>query len=66
MSHKYSDFLDSVEDGFLDCFGSKGYVKETPVKITSRVDKSVDFIGSKISVLKDKVLDYSINPSGHV
>lgn len=66
MSHKYSDFLDCVEDGFLDCFGSKGYVKETPVKITSRVDKSVDFIGSKISVLKDKVLDYSINPSGHV
>ena len=66
MSNKYSDFLDFVEEGFLDCFGAKGYVKEKPVNITSRVDKSVDFIGSKISVLKDKVLNYSISPSGHV
>lgn len=44
-----SEYLDFVEQKFKDCFSSKDYIEEQPVNITSQVDKTVDFIGSKIS-----------------
>lgn len=62
---KYTEFLDFTEQSFTDCFTSKGYIKEQPVKITSRIDTSVDLIGSKISALKHYVLDENINNNGH-
>ncbi|MDR0849913.1 MAG: hypothetical protein LBN07_00300 [Christensenellaceae bacterium] len=62
---KYSDYLDFVENSFNECFRLKGYVKEQPFRITSRVDPTVDFIGSKISPLKRFVLDDNISNNGH-
>lgn len=51
-----SNYLDFVEKSFTSCFRSKGYIEERPVDITSQVDKTVDFVGSKISALKCYVL----------
>lgn len=61
----YSNYLDFIENTFTKCFSEKGYAEEHPVKVTSRIDKTVDFVGSKISPLKHFVLDNSINESGH-
>ena len=47
-----TEFLDFVESKFDECFSSKGYIYEKPVDITSQVDPTIDFIGSKISPLK--------------
>lgn len=59
-----SDYLDFVEGKFFECFDSKGYVMDKPVAITSQIDKTVDFIGSKISPLKHYVLDGNIPEQG--
>lgn len=37
---------------------------ENPVLITSKIDKSVDFIGSKISTLKHYILENNIPDEG--
>lgn len=54
MSEKISksEYLDFVEEKFKNCFNEKGYIEEKPVNITSQVDSTVDFVGSKISPLK--------------
>lgn len=59
-----SEYLDFVEQKFKDCFSSKDYIEEQPVNITSQVDKTVDFIGSKISPLKKYVLTEDFGENG--
>lgn len=51
-----SEYLDFVEGKFKTCFSEKGYIEETSVNVTSKIDPTVDFIGSNISPLK-KYLD---------
>ena len=58
------DYLDFVENRFNKCFCEHGYIQEKPVKITSQIDKSVDFIGSKISPLKHYLIDNNIPKTG--
>ncbi len=68
MAEKYSsknEYLDFIEGQFENCFLEKGYIQEPASKITSRVDPTVDFIGSKISPLKKYVLSDTIDESGH-
>ena len=60
----YSEYLDFVEKNFEKCFSEKNYVSENPVKITSRIDSSVTFIGSAISTMKKYVLSDSIGENG--
>jgi hypothetical protein len=62
--NKYSEYLDFVEGQFEKCFSKKGYVQEIPVCITSKVDPTVDFIGSKISPMKKYILNESIGKNG--
>lgn len=57
-------YLDFVEDKFAECFSQKGYIKENPVNITSQIDPTVDFIGSKISPLKKYVLNEDFGTFG--
>lgn len=47
-----SKYLDFVEEKFKACFNEKGYVEEPAVNVTSKIDPTVDFIGSNISPLK--------------
>lgn len=47
-----SEYLDFVEKKFKDCFSNKGYIEEPAVNVTSKIDPTVDFIGSNISPLK--------------
>ena len=51
-----SKYLDFVEGKFKACFNEKGYIEEPAVNVTSKIDPTVDFIGSNISPLK-KYLD---------
>ena len=51
-----SEYLDFVEGKFKNCFSEKGYIEEPAVDVTSKIDPTVDFIGSNISPLK-KYLD---------
>lgn len=60
----YSEYLDFVENKFETFFKENHYQKEEPVNITSQVDPTVDFVGSKISPLKHYVLEDSIGESG--
>ena len=55
-----NEYLNFVENKFNECFSDKNYKKEEPVLITSQVDKTVDFIGSKISPLKHYLLEDDI------
>ena len=59
-----TEYLDFVENKFVECFSKKGYIKESPVNITSQVDPTIDFIGSKISPLKKYILNDTLNDSG--
>lgn len=59
-----SDYLDFAEQMFIKCFRSKGYIEENAVNITSQVDRSVDFIGSKISTLKHYVIEEDFGEIG--
>lgn len=58
------DYLNFVEDKFVECFNDKKYYLEKSVKITSNIDKSVTLIGSTISVLKKYFLSENIFDSG--
>lgn len=59
-----NEYLNFVENKFNECFGTKNYKKEEPVLITSQVDKTVDFVGSKISPLKHYLLEDIIPKEG--
>ena len=59
-----TEYLNFVEDKFFKCFDDKGYINEKPVLITSKVDKTVDFVGSKISPLKHYILEDNIPNEG--
>lgn len=61
---KNTEYLDFVESKFRSFFGNKGYIEENPVDITSQVDPTIDFIGSKISPLKKYILDDNIPKNG--
>lgn len=56
FSNKTS-YLDFVESKFIECFREKWYSEEPAVEITSQVDKTVDFVWSKISTLKKYLLN---------
>lgn len=62
---KYCEYLDYVESAFDKHFFQKGYKREEPVAVSSRVDPTVDFVGSKISALKRLVLSGNIAEQGH-
>lgn len=67
MDKKYEskcEYLDFVEDKFEKCFREKKYNYDEPVNITSQVDKTVDFVGSKISPLKHYIIDDKIPENG--
>lgn len=59
-----TEFLDFVESKFDECFSAKGYIYEKPVDITSQVDPTIDFIGSKISPLKKHIIENNIGNPG--
>lgn len=59
-----TEYLDFVEEKFVECFSDKGYIQEKSVNITSGVDPTIDFIGSKISPLKKYVLSGTIGSKG--
>ncbi len=60
----YSDYLDNVEEKFVSFFDSRGYIQEEAVDITSQVDPTIDFIGSKISPLKHYIYEHNIGKEG--
>lgn len=67
MNEKFqsiSQYLTFVETKFNECFADKKYIREQPVCITSQIDKTVDFIGSKISTLKHYILENNIPEEG--
>lgn len=51
-------------NGFKNMFASKGYLEVNEVKITSKIDSSVFFVGSTISVLKPYLLNGNIPEKG--
>ena len=59
-----NEYLNFVESKFAECFNNKNYVYSKPVKITSKSDPTVDFIGSKISPLKHYIYDNNIDNKG--
>ncbi|MBR2289319.1 MAG: hypothetical protein IJ867_01530 [Clostridia bacterium] len=59
-----SDYLDFVEAKFVQCFRDKGFEEKKAVNITSQIDDTVDFIGSKISVMKPFVLNEDFGSFG--
>ena len=59
-----TEYLDFVELKFIQCFLKKGYFQEQPVAITSQVDPTIDFIGSKISPLKKYLISDNIPEQG--
>lgn len=59
-----TEYLDYVESKFIECFVKKGYIEEKPVNITSQIDKTVDFIGSKISPLKKYIVEEDFGDIG--
>ncbi len=59
-----NEYLDFIESKFNDFFASKGYYGEIPVDITSQIDPTIDFIGSKISPLKGYIYNNSIPDKG--
>lgn len=63
--NKYCEYLDYIENAFDEHFSQKGYKREEPVAVSSRVDPTVDFVGSKISALKHFVLSGNIAEQGH-
>lgn len=65
MENTISNYLDDIEIKFENCFLSKGYIRENTVDITSQIDPTVDFIGSKISPLKKHVLTDDIRNPGY-
>ena len=60
----YSEYLNFIESQFEKCFASKRYFREHPIKITSRVDDSVVFIGSTTSPLKKYLFGDGIGSHG--
>jgi len=60
----YCEYLNRIECGFDQHFSQRGYKKEEPVAVSSRIDPSVDLVGSKISALKRYVLNENIPPEG--
>lgn len=60
-----SKYLDFVEAKFLQCYSQKGYHIEDAVDITSQIDPTIDFIGSKISPLKKHILSGNIPTPGY-
>ena len=60
-----SKYLDFVEEKFLQCYSQKGYIIEEAVDITSQIDPTIDFIGSKISPLKKYILSDNIPAPGY-
>ena len=60
-----SSYLDFVENQFLTYYSRKGYTIEDAVDITSQIDPTVDFIGSKISPLKKYILTGNISVPGY-
>ena len=62
---RYCEYLDHIEGAFDEHFSQKGYHGEKPVEVSSRIDPTVDFVGSKISPLKHLVLNRNISEQGH-
>lgn len=58
------DYLDFVETQWKNYFLEKGYIEETAVKITSKVDSSVSLVGSTTSPLKKYILEDNIGNPG--
>lgn len=56
--------LNSIIGKFSDFFEKKGVKKEKQIKITSRIDPSVKFIGSHISVFKQYLIEKRIPQLG--
>lgn len=59
-----TEYLDFVESKFSECFSIKGYFMEQPVEITSKIDSTIDFIGSSISPLKKYIINGNIPEEG--
>lgn len=59
-----NDYLNFVENKFIECFNDKNYQIDKSVNITSQIDKTVDFIGSKISPLKHYIEENNIPVNG--
>lgn len=64
MFETYTEYLDDLERKFVDYFTDKKYLLESSVNITSQIDPTVDFIGSKISPLKHYILQDDIGQPG--
>jgi hypothetical protein len=63
MGHEY---IQGMIDEFLSFFKLCSFVEHPPVKIHSRIDKTVIFIGSHISVLKPYLLNDELPEKGYV
>ena len=62
--NKYTEYLDFIEKQFERCFSKKGYIQEMSVPVTSKIDSTVDFIGSKISPMKKYIINENIDENG--
>lgn len=62
---RHCEYLDYIENAFDGHFYQKGYQREEPVEVSSRVDPTIDFVGSKISPLKHFVISGNISEQGH-
>lgn len=62
-SHAY---MACMINDYLSFFQTKGYQLHEPVKIASRIDPTVQFIGSHISVLKPYFMSQTLPEPGYV
>ena len=57
--------MSNLIEAFMEFYNSKGYLKQEPVKITSRIDPTIHFIGSHISVYKKYLTSRKIPGQGY-
>ena len=64
-TEKNKYYAEFIIDSFKEHFRFRGYEEHQPVQINSKIDDSVYFIGSTISVFKKYLLSNTIDPIGY-
>src|SRR5260370_5866502 len=59
------EYVESIHRRFSAYYTSLGYAEYTPVPITSKIDPTVRFVGSHVSVLKPHLLQGTVPTPGY-
>jgi hypothetical protein len=58
------EIVEKISGDFNECYSNAGYIEKESVPVSSKVDPTVRFIGSHISVFKPELLDGTIPEQG--